>query len=111
MMARHSERAINGDDVRQGAGMGLDERAVKNGQRDCVAILTGRMATETVMVGVWPARQTSPVHAVRCGRPPPVRHTMHGVCAARYAGCVQAAPEVFGKRGKMLMDRFQVAQR
>lgn len=91
--------------------MGLDEISLHKGHRDCVAIITGRLETETVIVGVWPDRKNATVTTVLRSLPQRGRHTIHSVWTERYEGCVHGAKEVCGKRVKSVLDRFQVAQR
>jgi transposase len=108
---RYIERAITWEDVPQVDGRGLDEISLKKGHRDCVTLITGRVETETVMVGVVPDRKHVTVQAWLSGIPQGLRQTMQAVCSDRYAGCVHAATEVLGKRVKIVMDRLQVAKR
>ena len=108
---RYIERDINWEDVTRLEVIGLDEISLQKGHRDFVAIITGRLETETVILGVLPDRKKATVKALLSGRPQRVRQTIHSVCADRYAGFVHAAKEVFGKRVKIVMDRFQVAKR
>jgi transposase len=90
--------------------VGLDERSFKKGHRDFVAILTGRLETETIILGVLPDRKKATVKTCLSGLPQRLRDTIHSVCSDRYAGFVKAAKEVFGKRVKSVMDRFHVAK-
>ena len=107
---RYIERAINWEDVTNLEVIGLDEISLKKGHRDFVAIITGRMETETVILGVLPDRKKATVKAFLSGIPQRVRQTIHSVCTDMYEGFVTAAQEVFGKRVQIVMDRFQVAK-
>ena len=90
---------------------GLDERSLKKGHRDFVAIITGRMETERVIVGVLPDRKKATVNALLRGRPQRVRPMIHSVGPEMSAGCVHAAKEVFGKRVQLVRERFHGAKR
>src|SRR4029453_2534287 len=107
---RYIERDINWEDVTRLDVIGLDEISLKKGHRDFVAIITGRIETEAVILGVLPDRKKATVKAFLSGIPQRVRHTIHSVCADMYEGFVHAAKEVFGKRVKIVIDRFHVAQ-
>lgn len=107
---RYIERAINWEDVTNLEVLGLDEISLKKGHRDFVAIITGRMETETVILGVLPDRKKATVKALLSGIPQRVRQTIHSVCTDMYEGFVNAAKEVFGKRVKIVIDRFHVAK-
>jgi len=91
--------------------MGLDEISLKKGPRDFVAISTGRLETEPIILGVLPDRKKATVKAFLSGIPQRVRQTIHSVCADRYEGFVHAAQEVFGKRVQIVIERFHVAKR
>jgi transposase len=108
---RSIERDIHWEDVTRFEVIGLDEISLKKGHRDFVTIITGHIETETVIVGVLPDRKKATVKALLSGIPQRVRHTIHSVCAEMYEGFVHAAKEVFGKRVKIVMDRFHVAKR
>ena len=56
--------------------IGLDEISLKKGHRDFVAIITGRIETETIIVGVLPDRTKATVKAFLSGIPQRVRHTI-----------------------------------
>ena len=68
------------------------------------------MATETVILGVLSDRKKATVKAFLRGIPKRLRHTIHAVCSDMYEGFVNAAKEVFGKRVKIIIDRFHVAK-
>jgi transposase len=108
---RYIEREINWEDLTPVDVLGLDEISLKKGHRDFVAIITGRIETETVILGVLPARKKATVKAFLRGIPQRLRQTLHAVCSDMYEGFVNAAKEVCGKRVKIVIDRFQVAKR
>ena len=60
---RYIERDINWEDVTRLEVSGLDEISLKKGHRDFVAIITGRSATETVILGVLPYLKKATVKA------------------------------------------------
>ena len=107
---RHIERAINWEDVTRLDVLGIDEISLKKGHRDFVAIITGRIETETIILGVLPDRKKATVKTFLNGIPRRLRQTIHSVCSDMYEGFVNAAKEVFGKRVKIVIDRFHVAK-
>src|SRR5712671_315520 len=108
---RSIERKIQWEDVPRLEVIGLDEISLKKGHRDFVAIITGRMETETVILGVLPDRKKATVKTFLSSIPQRVRQTIHAVCTDMYEGFVNAAKEVFGKRVKIVIDRFHVSKR
>ena len=90
--------------------IGLDEIALKKGHKNFVTIVTGRIEEETVILGVLKDRQKATVKAFLSEMPRHLCQTIRAVCSDRYEGFVNAAKEVFGKRVKIVIDRFPVAK-
>ena len=90
--------------------LGLDEISLKKGHRHFVTIVTGRLADETVILGVLADRKKSTVKAFLSSMPRKLRKTIKAVCSDMYDGFIHAAQEVFGKRVKIVIDRFHVAK-
>jgi transposase len=107
---RYIERESNWEDLTHIDVLGLDEISVKKGHRDFVTIITGRIETETVILGVLPNRKKATVKAFLSSIPKRLHQTIHSVCTDMYEGFVNAAKEVFGKRVKIVIDRFHVAK-
>jgi transposase len=107
---RYIEREIKWEDLTHLDVLGLDEISLQKGQRDFVTIITGRMATATVILGGLPNRKTATVTAFLRSLPKRLRQTIHAGCADMYEGFVNAAKAVCGKRVKIVIDRFHVAK-
>jgi transposase len=107
---RHMNRAINWEDITQLDVVGIDEISLKKGHRDFVAIITARVASETLILGVLPDRKKATVAAFLRDIPKRLRQTIHSVCSDMYDGFVNAAKEVLGRRVKVVIDRFHVAK-
>src|SRR5437867_3330106 len=90
--------------------LGLDEISLKKGHRDFVTIVTGRLDDAIVILGVLPDRKKSTVKSFLSGMPRKLRKTINAVCSDMYDGFIHAAKEVFGKRVKIVIDRFHVAK-
>ena len=105
---RYIERDIHWEDMTRLDVIGLDEISLKKGHRDFVAIITGHIEAETVILGVLPDRKKATVKAFLSGIPRRVRQTIRFVCTDMYEGFVNAAKEVLGKRVKIVIDRFHL---
>ena len=75
-----------------------------------MAIVTGRLDDKTVILGVLSDRKKSTVKRFLSGIPRKLRKTVKAVCSDMYDGFIYAAQEVFGKRVKIVIDRFHVAK-
>ena len=107
---RHMDRAINWEDLTQLDVIGIDEISLRKGHRDFVAIITARVESETLILGVLPDRKKATVVAFLRGIPKRLRQTIHSVCSDMYDGFVNAVKEVLGRRVKVVIDRFHVAK-
>jgi len=90
--------------------LGLDEISLKKGHRNFVTIVTGRLDDATVILGVLADRKKNTVKAFLSGMPRKLRKTIKAVCSDMYDGFIHAAQEVFGKRVRIVIDRFHVAK-
>ena len=81
---RYIEREINWEGLTQVDVLGLDEISLKKGHRDFVTIITGRVETETVILGVLPDRKKATVKAFLSSIPKRLRQTIHAVCSDMY---------------------------
>ena len=90
--------------------LGVDEISLKKGHRDFVTIVTGRLSDELHILGVLADRKKITVKAFLSRMPRKLRKTIKVVCSDMYDGFIHAAQEVFGKRVKIVIDRFHVAK-
>jgi transposase len=90
--------------------IGLDEISLKKGHKNYVTIVTARIDKETIVLGVLKDRKKDTVKAFLSGIPQHLRKTVHSICSEMYDGVIYADKEVFGKRIKIVIDRFHVAK-
>ena len=110
IIERHIQGEVDWDQFSRLDVLGLDEISLKKGHRNFVTIVPGRLDDETVVLGVLSDRQKTTVKRFLAGIPRKLRQTIKAVCSDMYDGFIYAAKEVFGKRVKMVIDRFHVAQ-
>jgi len=110
MLDRHIQGEVDWNQFTRLDVLGLDEISLKKGHRDFVTIITGRLADETFILGVLADRKKSTVKTFLSGMPRKLRKTIQAVCSDMYDGFIHAAQEVFGKRVKIVIDRFHVAK-
>jgi transposase len=91
--------------------MGVDEIALKKGHRDYVAVITARLAhRQNHILAVLKDRQKATVRAFFFSIPKHLRKTIQVICTDLHDGYIQAAREVFGRRVRIVADRFHVAK-
>jgi transposase len=110
VLDRQMDRAINWEDFTRLDVIGIDEISLRKGHRNFVAIITARVESETLILGVLPDRKKATVVAFLRGMPKRLRQTIHSVCSDMYDGFVNAAKEVLGRHVKVVIDRFHVAK-
>jgi transposase len=90
--------------------IGIDEIAVKKGQRDYAVIISARFAEDALAVlGVLPDRQQATVQAFLAGIPAPLKATIHSVCIDMYEP-YRLAVEAALPQADVVIDRFHVAK-
>ena len=90
--------------------LGLDEVSLKKGHQDFVAIITGRSDNKIQVLGVLKDRSKQTVKHFLSSIPKRVRISVRYVGTDMYDGFINAAKEVFGKRVRIVADRFHVAK-
>jgi transposase len=90
--------------------LGLDEIALKKGQRDYVTIVTARLQGERiVLLGVLPDRQKDQVVAFLRSIPQRLSATIRTVCCDMYEGYIEAVREEL-PQAQIVVDRFHVTR-
>jgi hypothetical protein len=92
---RWLSRAVNWAAVKGGKSWGLEELALKKGQRAFVVSVTARVASGAGKVlAVLPDRKQQTVRQFLAGRPKRLTRALRTVCTALYEGFLQAVKEV-----------------
>ena len=98
-------KEINGLDI-----IGIDEIALKKGHQDFVVIVTARQDDETHILAVLEERSKQVVKQFFLSIPKRLRRTVRYVCSDMFDGFINAAKEAFGKKVRIVADRFHVAK-
>ena len=107
---RWINREVQWGEVKRVKILGLDEIALKKGQRDFVVIVTGRSASgEVKVLAVLPDRKKQTVKQFLERMPRRVKRAICTVCTDMYEGFIQAVKEVLGK-AQVVIDRYHVAK-
>jgi transposase len=91
--------------------IGLDEISLKKGHQDYVTIVTGRVGGKTLILGVLKDKAKATVKAFLKSIPKRIRRQVPAVCSDMYEGFIHAVKAVFGKKVRIVVDRFHVAKR
>ena len=90
--------------------LGIDEIAVKKGQRDYAVIISARFAEgDLAVLGVLPDRQQATVQAFLDSLPRSLKASIHRVCIDRYEP-YRLAVEAALPQADIVIDRFHVAK-
>jgi transposase len=107
---RYISTEVNWESIRRLDVIGIDEIALKKGQKDFVTIVTMRVGNTTRILAVLQDRKKETVKTFFSRIPTRVRKTVRAVCSDMYDGFINAAKEVFGDKVKIIIDRFHVAK-
>ena len=89
---------------------GLDEIALKKGHKDFVVIVSTRINDSVKILAVLPDRKKETVKRFLQQMPEPIKKSVVTVCCDMYDGYINAVKEVFGRKVKVVIDRFHVAK-
>jgi len=88
----------------------VDEISLKKGHQDFVTIVTGRVGNETQILAVLKGRTKETVKKFLSSIPKRLRRKVQAVCSDMYDGFIHAVKAVFGKKVRLVVDRFHVAK-
>jgi|OpeIllAssembly_1097287.scaffolds.fasta_scaffold21886_1 transposase len=107
---RYIAKGVDWELIKKLKVIGIDEIALKKGHQDFATIITGRIDGKTVILGVLADRKKETVKQFLMSIPQRLRREVRFVCCDMYIGFVNAAREVFGKKVRIVVDRFHVAK-
>lgn len=107
---RNIEKSVDWKKIKKLDIIGVDEISLKKGHRDFVAIVTDRSDDKTQILGVLKDRSKQTVKQFFLSIPKRLRRMVRYVCSDMYDGFINAAKEVFGKKTRIVVDRFHVAK-
>lgn len=107
---RNIDKAVSWESIKKLDVLGIDEISLKKGHQDFVAIVTDRSDDKIQVLGVLKDRTKQTVKQFFSSIPRRLRISVRYVCSDMYDGFINAAKEVFGKRVRIVADRFHVAK-
>lgn len=107
---RNIKKSVDWKTIKQLGILGIDEIAIKKGHQDFVVIVTDRSDDKIQILGVLDDRKKQTVKDFLLSIPKRLRKSVRYVCSDMYDGFINAAKEVFGKRIRIVADRFHVAK-
>ncbi len=110
IISRRIDVRVNWKEIRKIDALGLDEISLKKGHKDYVTIVTALAGGKTLILAVLGDRRKKTVKKFLKTIPKRLKKTVGCVCSDMYDGFINAAKEVFGKRTRIIIDRFHVAR-
>lgn len=107
---RHVKTKVDWDKIERLEQLGLDEISLKKGHKDFVTIVSTKVGGEIQILAILEDRKKETVKKFLETIPKNLAKTIRSVCSDLYNGFVNAAKEVFGKRVRIVADRFHVAK-
>jgi transposase len=110
ILERRIETEVDWSKLTELEVLGLDEIALKKGQRDYVTIVTARLqGGRIILLGVLPDRQKDQVVAFLRSIPQRLSETIRTVCCDMYEGYSEAVREEL-PQAQIVVDRFHVTR-
>jgi transposase len=110
ILDKYYDNKVNWDDFEELGQIGIDEISLKKGHKDFVTIVTSRIDREITILGVLKDKLKDTVKKFLKEIPERLKKTVTSVCSDLYEGFINAAAEVFGKKMRIVADRFHVAK-
>lgn len=110
VIERNIRKSIDWKDIERIEVLGVDEISLKKGHKDFVAIISARCGDKIHLLGVLKDRTKETVKDFFLSIPKRLRRTVRYVCSDMYDGFINAAKEAFGKKARIVVDRFHVAK-
>lgn len=107
---RRIDTKVNWNETENIDTLGTDEISLKKGHRNFVTVVTSLTDGKLMILAVLPDREKKTVKKFFKSVPKRLRKKVRTVCSDMYEGFVNAAKEVFGKRTRIVVDRFHVAR-
>lgn len=108
---RHIGQEIDWEDVEKLEMIGIDDLSRRKGRKDRVAVVSTRDARGNIrVIGLLKDHKKATVKKFFLSIPNRLRKTVKYICSDLYEGFLNAAREVFGKRVKIVADRFHIAK-
>lgn len=110
IIRRHVQSKVDWESISSLEQIGLDEISLKKGHKDFVTIVSAYLEGRVQLLAVLKDRKKNTVKDFLRTLPDKLKKTVKSVCSDIYEGFINAAKEVFGKRTKIVIDRFHVAK-
>jgi transposase len=110
VLNRQIETKVDWDNVDKIPVLGLDEIALKKGHKDFIVIVSTQIKGVIKILAILPDRKKETVKSFINSIPDNLKQTIKIACCDMYDGYINAVKEVFGKKVKVVIDRFHVAK-
>jgi len=110
VLERRVQATVDWSRFRRLEVIGIDELALKKGQRDYAVLVSARLAEhDLALLAVLPDRQKETVQAFLNSIPDRLKATIHTVCVDMYESYLLAAQSAL-PRAEIVVDRFHVVK-
>ena len=108
---RHIGKEIDWENVNELEVIGIDDLSRRKGRKDRVAVVSTRDSLGNIqLIGLLDSHKKATVKKFFLSIPKWLRKTVKYICSDLYEGFLNAAREVFGKRVRIVADRFHIAK-
>jgi transposase len=109
VLNRQIKAEVSWDQINDLGVLGIDEIAIKKGQKSYVTIVSSKSENELKVIGVLEGRSKDEVLKFLQSIPKTLQKTVTAVCSDMHEGFVNAIIEVFGVH-RLVIDRYHVAK-
>jgi transposase len=110
ILNRNVSTNIDWDTIEKIDIIGIDEISIKKGHRDFVVIVTAFINEQLRILAVLENREKATIKKFFKSIPKRLRKSVKAICSDLYIGFINAAKEVFGRKIRIIADRFHVTK-
>jgi transposase len=107
---RYIDSKVDWEKVKHLEVLGIDEISLKKGHKSFIVVISSLYEGKKQILGLLKGRKKETVKDFFKTIPDALRKTLKWVCSDRYEGFINASKEVFGKKVRVVIDRFHVAK-
>jgi transposase len=107
---RYIDSKVDWEKVKHLEVLGIDEISLKKGHKSFIVVISSLYEGKKQILGLLKGRKKETVKDFFKTIPDALRKTLKWVCSDMYEGFINASKEVFGKKVRVVIDRFHVAK-
>jgi transposase len=107
---RHIDAEVDWSKIEELPDLGIDEISLRKGHQSFIVVISSIINGKQHIIALLKGRKKATVKQFLSSIPERLKSTVRWVCSDMYEGYINAAKEIFGKKTRIVIDRFHVAK-